>query len=47
VFKNNTELLHVIEWIKALEGVADVVWTEPVEVVGKKQPVPDQILQEL
>ena len=36
VFKNNTELLHVIEWIKALEGVSDVVWTEPVEVVGKK-----------
>ena len=35
VFKNNTELLNVIEWIKALDGVKDVVWTEPVEVVGK------------
>jgi DNA-binding Lrp family transcriptional regulator len=35
VFKNNTELLNVIEWIKRLDGVKDVVWTEPVEVVGK------------
>jgi len=36
VFKSNTELLNVIERIKALDGVKDVVWTEPVEVVGKK-----------
>ena len=36
VFKNNTELLHVIEWIKALDGIDGVMWTEPVELVGKK-----------
>jgi DNA-binding Lrp family transcriptional regulator len=36
VFKDNTELLNVIEWIKSLDGVKDVVWTEPVELVGKK-----------
>ena len=47
VFKNNTELLNVIEWIKGLDGVKDVVWTEPVELVGKKQPVPEQVLKEL
>jgi DNA-binding Lrp family transcriptional regulator len=47
VFKNNTELLNVIEWIKALDGVKDVVWTEPVELVGKKQPVPEEVLKEL
>jgi DNA-binding Lrp family transcriptional regulator len=35
VFKNNKELLDVIEWVKSLEGVRDVVWTEPVEMVGK------------
>jgi hypothetical protein len=40
--------LHVIEWIKALEGVADVVWTEPVEVVGKKdRDVLDKVLHAL
>ena len=36
VFKNNSELLNTIEWIKSLDGVKDVVWTEPVEIVGKK-----------
>jgi len=36
VFKDNTELLNGIEWIKSLDGVKDVVWTEPVELVGKK-----------
>ena len=36
VFKDNTELLNVIEWIKSLDGVKEVVWTEPVELVGKK-----------
>jgi len=35
VFKNNKELLDVIEWVKSLEGVRDIVWTEPVEMVGK------------
>ena len=38
VFKNNSELLNTIEWIKSLDGVKDVVWTEPVEVVGKNTP---------
>ena len=35
VFKNNKELMDVMEWVKSLEGVRDVVWTEPVEMVGK------------
>jgi len=47
VFKNNSELLHTIEWIKSLDGVKDVVWTEPVEVVGKNSPVPDSVLKDL
>lgn len=48
VFKNNTELLHVIEWIKSLEGVNDVIWTEPVSVVGKKNmAVFEKVLSEL
>jgi len=47
VFKNNSELLNTIEWIKSLDGVKDVVWTEPVEVVGKNSPVPDKVLKDL
>jgi hypothetical protein len=35
VFKSNKELMDVMEWVKSLEGVRDVVWTEPVEMVGK------------
>src|SRR5437867_3381294 len=47
VFKNNTELLNVIEWIKGLHGVKDVVWTEPVEVVGKNMAGPLHIIERL
>ena len=47
VFKDNTELLNVIEWIKSLDGVKDVVWTEPVELMGKNMPVPDKVLEQL
>jgi DNA-binding Lrp family transcriptional regulator len=47
VFKNNSELLNVIEWIKSLDGVKDVVWTEPVEVVGKNIAGALQILDQL
>jgi DNA-binding Lrp family transcriptional regulator len=47
VFKDNTELLNVIEWIKSLDGVKDVVWTEPVELMGKNLAGPLQILDQL
>ena len=47
VFKDNTELLNVIERIKSLDGVKDVVWTEPVELLGKNIPVPDKVLEQL
>jgi hypothetical protein len=44
VFKNNKGLLSVIEWVKSLEGVKDVVWTEPVELVGKNPAMQYQII---
>src|SRR5437867_7027255 len=47
VFKNNTELLNVIEWIKRLDGVKEVVWTEPVELVGKNMAGPLGIIEQL
>ena len=47
VFKDNTELLNGIEWIKSLDGVKDVVWTEPVELLGKNIAGPLQILDQL
>jgi hypothetical protein len=44
VFKNNKELLDVIEWVKSLDGVKDVVWTEPVELVGRNGAMQYQII---
>ncbi|MGI0016340.1 MAG: hypothetical protein ACREBU_23210, partial [Nitrososphaera sp.] len=44
VFKNNKDLLNVIEWIKALEGVRDVVWTEAIEMLGKNSAIQYEII---
>ncbi len=44
VFRDNKQLMDVIEWIKSLEGVRDVVWTEPVEMVGKNNSMQHEII---
>ena len=36
--KDNGELLNLLEEIKAMEGGRDVVWTEIVETIGRKNP---------
>jgi hypothetical protein len=36
--RNSGELLSLIEEVKAMNGVRDVVWSEVVEVVGRKKP---------
>jgi hypothetical protein len=47
VFKTNKDLLDVIEWVKSLEGVRDVVWTEAVESVGKNASIQYEIIDKL
>ena len=47
VFKNNAELLNMIEWIKSFDGVKDVIWTEPVETMGRNGSVPQKVIQQL
>ena len=44
VFKSNKDLLSVIEWIKSLEGVRDVAWTEAVEMIGKNSAIQYEII---
>ena len=44
VFRNNIELSNLIEWIKSVDGVEDVIWTEPVELVGTSIARPLQII---
>ena len=47
IVKDNAELLDILEKVKAMDGVQDTVWSEIVEVVGKKRSVPNQIIDSL
>jgi len=39
--KDNGELLDLLEEVKGMNGVKDVVWTEIVETIGRKNPPND------
>ena len=47
VLQDNSEILRMMELLKATRGIKDVVWTEIVEVVGRKMSIPSQIVDEL
>jgi DNA-binding Lrp family transcriptional regulator len=47
ILKDNAEILRMMEFLKSTEGIKDVVWTEIVEVVGKKTSIPSQIIDQL
>ena len=47
VLKDNAEILRMMELLKATDGIKEVVWTEIVEVVGKKSSIPVQIIDKL
>ena len=47
ILKDNAEILRMMELLKAMPGVKDVVWTEIVEVLGAKMSVPAQIIDKL
>ena len=47
IVKDNAELLDILEKVKAMEGVQDTVWSEIVEVVGKKRSIPSRIIDSL
>ncbi|MGA2665571.1 MAG: hypothetical protein ABSF83_11560, partial [Nitrososphaerales archaeon] len=36
IIKDNSELLGLLELVKAMESVRDVIWSEIVDVIGKK-----------
>jgi DNA-binding Lrp family transcriptional regulator len=36
--KDNGVLLDLLETVKAMKGVRDVIWTEVVETIGRKNP---------
>jgi DNA-binding Lrp family transcriptional regulator len=47
ILKDNAEILRMMELLKATDGIKDVVWTEIVEVVGRKTSIPSQIIDKL
>ena len=47
IVKNNSVLLDLLEVIKGLEGVRDVVWSEIVTVVGQKISIPSSIIDKI
>ena len=47
IIKDNAELLDLLENIKSIDGVSDAIWSEVVQVVGRKRSIPNQILDRL
>jgi DNA-binding Lrp family transcriptional regulator len=47
IVKDNAELLDILEKVKAMEGVQDTVWSEIVQVVGKKRSVLNRVIESL
>ncbi|MGA8565317.1 MAG: hypothetical protein WB587_11255 [Nitrososphaeraceae archaeon] len=47
IVENNYELLDILEKLKAMDGIRDVVWSEIVKTVGNKMSVPSDIIDRL
>src|SRR5271155_1291258 len=44
IIKDNSELLGLLELVKAMPSVKDVIWSEIVDVIGRKRSVPSSII---
>ena len=47
IVKDNVILLDLLEKIKGMDGVNDVIWSEIVSVVGRKISIPSSIIDQL
>ena len=47
ILKDNAEILRMMELLKAMPGIKEVVWTEIVEVIGTKTSIPLNIIDKL
>ena len=47
IVKDNIVLLDLLEKIKGMDGVKDVVWSEIVSVVGRKMSIPSSIIDKI
>ena len=44
IIKDNSELLDLLEEVKAMPSVKDVIWSEIVKIVGRKTSIPSSII---
>ncbi len=47
IIRDNSQLLDLLEEVKAMPSVKDVIWSEIVKVVGNKRSVPSAIIDNL
>ena len=47
IVKDNASILDLLEKIKAMDGVKDVLWSEIVTVVGRKISIPSSIIDKI
>lgn len=47
ILEDNAEILRMMDLLKATDGIKEVVWTEIVEVIGKKTSIPTSIIDML
>jgi DNA-binding Lrp family transcriptional regulator len=47
IVEDNHELLDILEKLKAMDGIRDVVWSEIVKTVGNKMSIPSHIIDRL
>jgi len=44
IIKDNAQLLDLMEEVKAMQSVRDVIWSEIVQIVGRKKSVPGSVI---
>ena len=47
IVKDNSQLLDLLEEVKAMPSVKDVIWSEIVKIVGQKRSVPSIIIDNI
>lgn len=47
IIKDNSQLLDLLEEVKGMPSVRDVVWSEIVKIVGRKKSVPGSVIDKL
>lgn len=47
IIKDNSELLGLLELVKAMPNVRDVIWSEIVDIVGSKKSIPAGIIEQM